>query len=352
MKSVLQNNNNKTKDDLSVQETIKLIREDYHTVCDDSYQGYEDRETLPPFYDEEKFKKGQEFYRKHMFAMFVAKFFGLLTVIATPTILKILVFTNMSSGPLTAYKRYLATVYHMCVWYENDFKPGSKLWDSINKVKSMHCSASRRHCTAAGQRILQKDMGITQFGFMGFAVAVPEKVGIHNASKEELESFIHLWRVIGYIIGMDDKYNICKDTLEETREICESLINNIFIGNITTKSADYEQLANALINGMWAMQPFLEPKSFKTYLSDLLNIISNNNPVIQTQRLNFKQSFILYGLQMYLFCLKFHWMRLFANFLQELSFWLMRNFPFLAFYAYGYKNSFVTIFKGRVDKRG
>uniref|UniRef100_A0A1Y1MAB2 ER-bound oxygenase mpaB/mpaB'/Rubber oxygenase catalytic domain-containing protein n=2 Tax=Photinus pyralis TaxID=7054 RepID=A0A1Y1MAB2_PHOPY len=206
MQTVHQDHCKKLRDDLSTQETIKLIQEDCTSICDDSYQEFEDRQTLPPFYDEEKFKKGQEFYHKHVLAMFVAKLFGLLTVISTPTILKILTFTNMSSTPLTAYKRYLATVYHMCVWYDNDFKPGSKLWDSINKVKMMHCSASRRHCVAGGQRILQRDMGITQFGFMGFAILTPEKVGIHNATREELESFIHLWRVIGYIMGADDKY--------------------------------------------------------------------------------------------------------------------------------------------------
>ncbi|XP_031327731.1 uncharacterized protein LOC116174460 isoform X2 [Photinus pyralis] len=296
--------------------------------------------------------RGQEFYHKHVLAMFVAKLFGLLTVISTPTILKILTFTNMSSTPLTAYKRYLATVYHMCVWYDNDFKPGSKLWDSINKVKMMHCSASRRHCVAGGQRILQRDMGITQFGFMGFAILTPEKVGIHNATREELESFIHLWRVIGYIMGADDKYNICKGTLEETREICEGLVNNIFIDNVKTKNANYQRLADALVNGMWAMQPFLEPTAFKTYLANLLSSVSNNNLEIPTVPLNLFQYFIFYGLQAYIFSLQFHYMRIFANFLQYLSFWLMHHFPFLAFYSYGYKNSFVAIFKERLGKRG
>lgn len=58
--------------------------------------------------------------------MFFGKLLGLLTVISTPSIYKILSFTGMSNEPMTAYKRYMSTIFHMCVWYDNDFKPGSK----------------------------------------------------------------------------------------------------------------------------------------------------------------------------------------------------------------------------------
>lgn len=62
--------------------------------------------------------------------MLFAKFAGLLTILIRPTILKILQLTNQSSTPLTAYKRYMATIFHMTIWYDEDFKPGSKLVQS------------------------------------------------------------------------------------------------------------------------------------------------------------------------------------------------------------------------------
>lgn len=54
-------------------------------------------------------------------------------------------------------------------------------------------------------RITQKDMALTQFGFMGYALARPKEIGIYNATREELESLIHIWRVVGYILGMEDR---------------------------------------------------------------------------------------------------------------------------------------------------
>ncbi|KAF5303644.1 hypothetical protein FQA39_LY09891 [Lamprigera yunnana] len=265
------------KNTLSVQETLELISKDVVTVCDDTYQRFKESDAVPPYYDEEKFKKGQQFYHKHVHSMFYGKLLGLLTVLSTPTLSQILVFTNMSNNSFTAYKRYLATVFHMCVWYEGNFKPGSILWQSVSTVKSLHNSASKRFCTAKGYRILQRDMGITQFGFMGYAIIRPEQIGIHYATREELESFIHLWRVIGYIIGMDDKYNICRDTLEETKEVCEGLINNIFIQNIRNPSSDYLMLIEALTSGMWTMQPFLNYNVFRRQLHSLLCTNNNNN---------------------------------------------------------------------------
>ncbi|KAG5862169.1 hypothetical protein JTB14_000530 [Gonioctena quinquepunctata] len=115
------------KADLSAQDFVDLLlTEGAKVTCDETNENFVKNDRIPPFYDERLFRKGQEFYKKHSFSMIAAKFFGLISVLAIPTILKILIFTKMSSSVLTAYKRYVATVYHMAVWYDNDFKPGSK----------------------------------------------------------------------------------------------------------------------------------------------------------------------------------------------------------------------------------
>ncbi|KAF5308190.1 hypothetical protein FQR65_LT06370 [Abscondita terminalis] len=350
----MQTENEKTKINLlPVRETIELLSKDFDTVCDDSSQRFKEFNNLPPYYDEEKFKKGQQFYHKHIYGMFIGKLLGLLTVISTPTILKVLVFTNMSSDPLTAYKRYLATIFHMCVWYDNDFKPGSKLWQSINTVKFLHNSTSKRICLAKGCRILQKDMGITQFGFMGLAILRPEKLGIYHASKDELESFIHLWRVVGYIMGMEDRYNICRESLEETREICEGLIKNVFLENMKTPTKDYLKLSDALVTGMQVMNPFLETTVFTAYLHKILNINNNNNiSSFPPLHLNVYQKMLLFFIEIYIICMQFSAWRIFSNYIQYMSFWLMKNFPFLALHRYGYENSYVSIYVERKQKRG
>lgn len=70
--------------------------------------------------------RAQDFYAKNMFAMMAGKLCGLLAVLAVPSILKILMCTNASSTPFTAYKRYLETIFHTLAWYDSELKPGSR----------------------------------------------------------------------------------------------------------------------------------------------------------------------------------------------------------------------------------
>lgn len=72
------------------------------------------------------FGRAQKFNDANLFAMFAGKLCGLISVLSIPSILKILVHTKQSSEPVTAYKRYIQTVFHVLVWYGTDLKPGSK----------------------------------------------------------------------------------------------------------------------------------------------------------------------------------------------------------------------------------
>jgi hypothetical protein len=50
-------------------------------------------------------------------------------------------------------------------------------------------------------------MVLTQFGFMGFGLLLPEKLGL-SGSPEEQEGFIHFWRTVGHLLGIEDRCGI------------------------------------------------------------------------------------------------------------------------------------------------
>lgn len=58
--------------------------------------------------------------------MLAGKLAGLVAVLSIPSILKILILTKGSRTPMTAYRRYLATIFHTMSWYENDLTPGTR----------------------------------------------------------------------------------------------------------------------------------------------------------------------------------------------------------------------------------
>lgn len=48
-------------------------------------------------------------------------------------------------------------------------------------------------------------MALTQFGFMGIGLVRSKMVGVHYASEEELKGFLHLWRIVGHVLGIEDR---------------------------------------------------------------------------------------------------------------------------------------------------
>lgn len=52
--------------------------------------------------------------------------------------------------------------------------------------------------------IYQRDMALTQFGFMGYVLINPQLLGLRNNAEED-RAFVHLWRVIGHMIGIPDR---------------------------------------------------------------------------------------------------------------------------------------------------
>lgn len=105
---------------------------------------------------------------------------------------------------MTAYKRYMQTIYHTLTWFRHDLKPDTKAWKSLSAVRKLHFSASRLANNANIGIISQKDMAITQYGFMGFAVLSQKETGV-QASKTQMEDFCHFWRVLGHVIGIKDE---------------------------------------------------------------------------------------------------------------------------------------------------
>ena len=143
-------------------------------------------------------------FKNNSFAMFYAMYCGLLGILAVPSILSVLVHTNKSSSIVTAYRRYMQTLYHVLLWFRHEFTPGTKAWKSLETIRKIHFSASRSAQSASVGIISQKDMVITQYGFMGFIVDCQKKLGI-QADVRDMEHFCHFWRVLGSLIGIKDE---------------------------------------------------------------------------------------------------------------------------------------------------
>lgn len=96
--------------------------------------------------------------------------------------------------------RYSVELFSFFIFY--------RFLESLKIVRKKHCVAFRRSSEAGLNRVSQLDMALAQFGFMGFTLLGGDYLGVNN-NFEELEGLIHFWRVIGSMLGMEDKFVHC-----------------------------------------------------------------------------------------------------------------------------------------------
>ncbi|KZC06320.1 hypothetical protein WN55_10229, partial [Dufourea novaeangliae] len=311
---------------------------------------------LPSFFDEKKFLLGQRMFYNNAFTMMIAKLCGLLSLFAVPSIKDVLAYTKRSGTPCAAFHRYVSTILHTWAWYGRKAGIDREFLDSLKIVRKKHCVAFRRSSEAGLARVTQLDMALAQFGFMGFTVLAGDYLGV-NSSSEELEGLVHFWRVIGSMLGMEDKYNLCTGSIEETRAICRRLLDEVFLPSLATENKDFKEMSRTLITGLWPINPYMDPNAFVAFTLILASSSAPNNNhslKIDTSNLSWYGRFILnvqIMVHKYLLPATYWWSSLFRAYFNgqmRLAMYLTENFPFLAFWSYGVKNSYVDIYKYRV----
>merc|ERR1719489_456312 len=102
-------------------------------------------------------------------------------------------------------------------WYSEDvFQPG-RANASLRLVRRYHSAVLRDPRPTAGvvkdereaYEVTQTDMVATQWAFCGLVVTRWRELGVQESSLAKLDDFLHFWRTIGYLIGVEDRFNIC-----------------------------------------------------------------------------------------------------------------------------------------------
>ncbi|KAK7602958.1 hypothetical protein V9T40_002957 [Parthenolecanium corni] len=246
----------------------------FRRICEDGERVPMKMESLttPEWFDAEKFKKGQRYFYNNYFAMMVTKLCGLVLVLAVPSVLKVLIMTGRSSTPARAFRRYVDTISNMIDWYCGDLnKRDSDIYKVLSTVRGKHCAAAKKSVAGGSTFISQKDLALTQYGFVGLAITRKEFFGI-KGSPEELEGFLHFWRTIGYFMGIEDRFNLCEGSLNHVTELCENIGEHVFKPLVQKPSSDFLQMSDALLTGVRPMIPMNDNDAFMEFVRRLLNL--------------------------------------------------------------------------------
>ncbi|XP_046394372.1 uncharacterized protein LOC124162066 [Ischnura elegans] len=337
-------------------------------------------DSQPEWLDREKMDRGRKFALRYLLAVVYAEMVSLALLLTMKGSIQALVFTGKSHTPLTAFKRYMSTVLRVISWYEGDIlRKEGDAQNNMKIVRNMHASVSRRMnsgdreellgqmtlegrgigilssqgkpiqtdyeesvgklatgCPFAGATSLsrgglksgckfhlnQLELSITQFGFMGLIVLFPEKFGAHGASQEDLEAFVHLWRVLGHYLGIKEKYNFCSGDLQETRQRCRLVLDKWMKPIMSEASREWEHMYRCVVKGTRYYVVCNTYGGSLLYLSWLLGV---NTPRLLSASSWFER--LLFKVQKITFCYfcKMYWVTAFINWLLRIAIWRGRK---------------------------
>ncbi|XP_059472382.1 uncharacterized protein LOC132194845 [Neocloeon triangulifer] len=334
------NNNNNNNDDVSASQKKRSTKfVDVDAFLEEAAQAPADCGSpmeLPPWFDLEKFKRGQEFMRRNIFTFLYSKLSGLMCLLAVPSILRVLSCTSQSSEPCSAFNRYFSTLSHMMEWYDGDLlEPGSKAYQSLKLIRSRHSAAAKRSRKLG--LMSQFDMIVTQFGFIGFAILHPKFFALHREKQEAWEGIAHFWRTVGYLLGIEDRFNLCTGSLEETKSLCLAIEEKVVAPGLRNPPSHFEPMATALITGMQCLIPSLDfHMMMAVIMEDFLGSTYEQKMSLRSKCGVLEVRLVFYQL------LARQWLatvfRPFFNGLVRLALFIAARFPFIAYWRYGKKS--------------
>jgi ER-bound oxygenase mpaB/B'/Rubber oxygenase, catalytic domain len=218
----------------------------------------------------------------------------------------------------------------------------------------MHLTMHRRSSKAGQGIISQKDMALTQFTFMGFPMLNPKMFGIVG-SREQFEAFNHLWRVLGYLIGIKDEFNVCGETVGETQSRLEAMREDMFVPALQFPCPEYDSYTKTAARGLWHSDPTLHYNSMMWMMRRALKVpgyyyfdseASGEKQVYESLSLYTKfrilLDIIIYENLSHIFI--FRWIFNISRLLYAIS---DKIYPVLAVLSYGKKIAVVEIMKAK-----
>lgn len=238
-----------------------------------------DRPEIPDWFDSERFDAGREFFRRHVLSVAFGYLCSLYVGFTVDALAKAVSYTGESDTPDRSRHRYLNTMGHLFSWHTSNviIDQSSIGYRSIRYVRNWHDRVRRRLATNDSGNmdayVSQYDTALVQAGFVGPIILYPRQLGIRCGKNEgELSDYVYFWRVIGYILGMEDQVNACGRDLATSRTIAKEIELRIIAPGLENPSPTFFRLSQAFVDGMRLYWPWLTSKVIRSFVCRLMGL--------------------------------------------------------------------------------
>lgn len=186
----------------------------------------------PVWLDWDLVKHGQKvFYRYSGSAAMGLLYYSLVGGLSAPKIVKVLDSTSyLTQNQDRTWTRLNETLEMVLDVMENEdaLRPGNRGWISVLKVRLLHSKVrmmllnSSWDAATYGLPINQEDMMSTLLSFSVNVLVTIKRLGGRLSRYDEM-AYLHLWRYVGFLIGVADEHNPCGD-YERAHGALESIV--------------------------------------------------------------------------------------------------------------------------------
>lgn len=197
-------------------------------------------------------------------------------------------------------------------------------------------------------------MAITQFAFVGMQLLNPELVGIVG-TRDDFENFSHYWRVLGYLMGIEDRFNVCGATLNETLGRLKAIKEDLLMPNFVNLKPNVEENLRIAVEGFRGFEPWTHADSSLFTIKRFLEIPNYNLKQISDQPEGYKILSIWSRFRVKADIVIFEylstvWIFRWCFNISRMLFAVFDYFPIFAIIKFGQKYAHVEVLKSRTRK--
>jgi len=94
-----------------------------------------------------------------------------------------------------------------------------------------------------------------------------------SQSPEDIDAILHYWRGIGYLLGIEDKYNLCNGNVDEIKSMCESILQNkLKTSIIESPPQEAIEMSKGIVNSVRLYVRLLTYEGLIKYLFEVIQI--------------------------------------------------------------------------------
>lgn len=114
-------------------------------------------------------------------------------------------------------------------------------------------------------------MALTLFSFIGITIVQPDFFGMPD-DPENKKAIYHIWRVIGFMLGIEDQFNVFDGHLETITRRSQAILTHIFTPALLNVPPKFEHMTFVAMDGIKALSLGSDLKAMKFLFNMLCNI--------------------------------------------------------------------------------